>query len=121
MDSATTGICQEDQPSAGAILTVGIRVLFGGGNTGSGPCPFITGSVADSPQPASSRAQKKISDTLRLHSGATGMLFVIRMLQELRSCLLQSAADISTSRRFKGKSLITIILFAKEFSLFYTG
>src|SRR3954469_3491724 len=58
------------QPLAGATLTVGIRVLFGAGNSGLGPVPAATGSVASSPQPASATAvaarKSEAGDSMRM-------------------------------------------------------
>ncbi|MCY1459913.1 hypothetical protein D9M71_774290 [compost metagenome] len=69
MPSAGTGRWPSAQPTAGAILTVGIAVWFGGGSCGVGPKPASEGSLADSPHapsaaaaPASSTAPHKRED-----------------------------------------------------------
>src|SRR4051794_27853102 len=58
------------QPLAGAILTVGNRVLLGAGNCGWGPVPAATGSVASSPQPARATAvaarRSEAGDSMRM-------------------------------------------------------
>src|SRR5262245_19929707 len=43
------------QPLAGAICTVGISVSVGCGNVGLGPSETCSGSLEESPQPASDR------------------------------------------------------------------
>ena len=55
------GIAPAGQPMAGAILTVGIRLLTGLGKLGVAPMPAVGSSTAVSPQAASSAAPLTIS------------------------------------------------------------
>jgi hypothetical protein len=43
------GLARVRQPMAGAILTIGISVGFGGGSVGFGPTPACSGNVTTSP------------------------------------------------------------------------
>ena len=52
MPLAATGVLPLGQLLAGATLTVGISVWFGGGSVGCGPSPALDGRRAASPQPA---------------------------------------------------------------------
>ncbi|MDT4889759.1 hypothetical protein FQZ97_1265050 [compost metagenome] len=51
------GFAPSGQPIAGAMFTVGIRVLFGSGNLGDGPVPSETCRLEVSPQAASPPAR----------------------------------------------------------------
>src|SRR5687767_9975378 len=73
MPLAATGVLPLGQPLAGAILTVGINVLFGGGSVGCGPSPALGGKRAVSPQPARPSATSAQAALLRSANSARVM------------------------------------------------
>ena len=56
MPDAAIGLPPGGQPFAGAMFTVGNKVLLGAGSSGFGPVPAETGSCASSPQAAKPNA-----------------------------------------------------------------
>ena len=69
---AALGVTPAGQPTAGAMLTVGIRVLLGSGSCGDGPVPSATSRRAFSPQATSPVVSQDISERGREWGASPG-------------------------------------------------
>ena len=65
MPAAVLGIKSLGQPIAGAMLTVGIKVLFGAGSVGLEPIPWDIDKLAISPQDTSNKVERLKKNVVR--------------------------------------------------------